>query len=533
MVKRILTVVAHGDFMEQPHLKTSGEPATGYHDLKHVFAGLSTLFSIRGTLTLDMMTALPAGGLTRRLHDIAAITRRIHAEATSDSVARLLDQAENEAAANPENQDVWNVANLREMRRIHTRLTALPPDLYAASAQTAGEGRQRHADALNGQGWHEVKFYLSQTIDLYRRIAERRQKAFGARTPYDALLTLYADGLSETRVDAVYDSLLKPLAALRDAAIEKEKSLAPPLPLDGDFSRGDQMWLNKTILEIMGFDFSRGTLQITTLSPRTGGNADDARLLVRCGEGACFLDSLEDTLYQGARGLYLQNLPADWMTQPVGRDLGPLMMNALSNLYETILGRTPQFFDFVSTRAEGAFRQFRNKSFEPENLYRLKKIITPTARRDNADELTKIFHDAMRYRIERDLINGDLSVTDLPGRWNAESARCLGVMPQTAEEGPLQNPDWFTGRFGFIPANTLSHIMACALHEKLYAEMGHMNDMIRFGDLKPINQWLKKNIHEKGKSVETFALMEQITDEPFSIAPLLRHLERRYLSDKR
>jgi Zn-dependent M32 family carboxypeptidase len=30
--------------------------------------------------------------------------------------------------------------------------------------------------------------------------------------------------------------------------------------------------------------------------------------------------------------------------------------------------------------------------------------------RNEADELTKIFHDLLRYRIEKDLINGKLNV---------------------------------------------------------------------------------------------------------------------------
>lgn len=517
---------------EQPQLKTVGEPAAGYNDLKYYFANLNTLFSIRGMLAMDMMTAMPSGGLARRLHDISAVTKRIYAETTTNAVSRLLDQVEEQAAARKDGWSEWDLANLREMRRIHSHLSALPPDLYIASVQVASEGRKRHA-AASGQAWKDFQPYIGQVIDLYKRIGDLKQKKFGVDTPYKALLLGYASDISLPQMDALYDSLLDPLAKIRDEAIEKEKGKTPPIPLDGDFSRGDQMWLNKTILEIMGFDFSRGTLQVTGLSPMAGGSPDDVRILVRCGDSDNFLDSMEDTLYQGARGLYLQNLPEDWMTQPVGQDLGSLMMNAQSTLYETILGRTPQFFDFISTRAEGVFRQFRNKSFEPENLYRLRKVITPSAMRNEADELTKIFHDVMRYRIERDLINGELSVSDLPDRWNEESRKYLGIVPNRAEEGPLQNPDWFTGRFGFIPTNTLSHIIAATLHDRLYADMGNLPSMVQFGDFKPINEWLKKNIHSKGRNTGTLELVQQITGEPLSAAPLLQHLERRYLSDKR
>lgn len=517
---------------EQPQLKTVGDSAAGYRDLKYYFANLNTLFSIRGTLAIDMMTAMPPAALNRRMHDISAMTKRIYAETTTNAVTKLLEQVEAEAAAAPDDWNNWDLQNLREMRRIHSHLSALPPELYIASVQVATEGRKRHA-AAQSQSWQEIQPYITQVVDLYRKIGELKQKKFEVKSPYKALLLGYASDISLNQMDALYDALLDPLKSLRDQAIQKQNSQPAPLALEGDFSRGDQMWLNRTILEIMGFDFNRGTLQVTSLSPMTGGTPEDTRILVRCGDSDSFLDSLEDTLYQGAAGLYIQNLPQEWISQPVGRDLGSLLMNAQSTLYETIIGRTPQFFDFIAVRAEGVFRQFRNKSFEPENLYRLKKVITPTARRNDADELTKIFHDVMRYRIERDLINGSLSVADLPERWNEESRNYLGMAPQDATEGPLQNPDWFTGRFGFIPTNTLSHIIAASLHEKLYSELPNMASMIEQGELRPVHEWLKQNIHSKGRSIDAMELIENVTGEKLSAAPLLQHLERRYLSDKR
>ncbi len=517
---------------EQPQLKTVGNLGAGYKDLKYYFANLNTLFSIRGMLAVDMMTAMPQGAINRRMMDISAITKRIYAETTSPSVTKLMDEVEAEAHQNSDGWSSLDIENLSEMRRIHSHLSALPPELYLASVQVANEGRKRHA-AAQSQTWDEISPYIAQIIDLYRKIAGLKQKKFDTKTPYKSLLLGYASDISEKQMDALYDSLLEPLAKIRDEAIQKQNEQEPPIKLDGDFSRGDQMWLNKTIMEMMGFDFARGNLQVTALSPMVGGTCEDTRVLVRCGDSDSFLDSMEDTLYQGASGLYTQNLPAEWSSQPVGQDLGTVMMTANSLLYESIIGRTPQFFEFIAVRAEGVFRQFRNKSFEPENLYRLKKIITPTAHRNDADELTKIFHDVMRYRIERDLINGSLEVKDLPDRWNDESKKYLGITPTTTAEGPLQNPDWFTGRFGFIPTNTLSHIMATTLHEKLFHVMPNLSSMVQYGDLKPIGEWMKTNIYSKGRSVPTLKLMEDITGGALSIDPLLRHFERRYLSDKK
>ncbi len=515
------------------NLKTVAEPAKGYNDLKFYFANLNTMFSIRNTLAIDMMTAMPAGGLKRRIHDISSITKRIYAETTTPTITNLLDSVENELAANPDGWEEIDKSNLREMRRIHSHLSALPPELYIASVKVANEGRKLHALAMAKNNWEDAQPYIEKVVDLYRKIAKLKQKKFGTPTPYRALLQGYASDISDHQMDELYDELLTPLKELYTKAVEKQKQQDPAIPLEGDFSKKDQMWLNKTVLEMMGFNFERGGLYVTNLAPMTGGNPDDVRILVRCGDSDNFLDSLEDTLYQGARGLYYQNLPKEWQTQPVGQDQGAIMLNALSLLYETIIGRTPQFFDFISVRAEGVFRQFKNKSFEPENLYQLKKIINQTTSRNDADELSKIFHDILRYRIERDLINGDLEVKDIPARWNEESKGLLGKEPKTLADGPLQNPDWFTGRFGFIPTNTLSHIIAAELHNTLYKQIEDLPTQVQKGNLLSMGEWIKTNIHEVGRHVGTLETIKNITGKELSAKSLLKHLERRYLSDKR
>lgn len=509
------------------------EPAVGYQDLKYYFANLNTMFSIRNTLATDMMTAMPFGGLEKRIHDISSITKRIYAETTTPTVSGLLDKVESTASNNSEDWNEWDLANLREMRRIHSHLSALTPELYLASVQVSNQGRRKHQQALKNNDWNETQNYIGQVVDLYKKIAELKQKKFETRTPYKALLLGYASDISENEMDNLYDNLLDPLQDLHNKALEKQNSDVPPIKLEGDFSKEDQMWLNKTILELIGFDFNRGDIFTTNLAPMTSGSAQDARVLVRCGDSNTFLDSLEDTLYQGARGLYLQNLPNDWLSQPVGQDQGALIMNALSILYETMIGRTPQFFNFISVRAEGVFRQFKNTSFAPENLYRLKKHVTKTSKRNEAGEISKIFHDVLRYRIERDLINGSLKAKDLKERWNEESKNLIGVTPEGLTDGVLQNPDWFTGRFGFIPTNTLSHIIAAEIQNKLFETIPNIKEQIEKGQFQEIGNWLKENIHSKGRSIDALAMIKSYTGSELSEKPLLTHLERRFLSDRR
>lgn len=508
-------------------LESVQEPAKGYNDLKFYFANLNTMFSIRNTLAVDMMTAMPAGSLKRRMHDISSVTKRIYAETTTPTVTKLLEQVENEAQAHPDNWTEWDKANLAEMKRIHSHLSALPPDIYTASVQIANEGRKIHRLAMNRENWDEAQPYIEKVVDLTRRISELKQKKFNTPSPYRALLMGYASDISDRQMDDLYDGLLAPLKTLSEKAQQADESTPA---LEGHFSRKDQMWLNRKLLEMMGFDFARGGLYISNLSPMTGGNPEDVRILVRCDSEETFLDSLEDTLYQGARGLYHQNLPEDWISQPVGQDQGAIMLNTMSILYQTVIGHTNEFIEFLTSRAEGVFKDFgADNAKNLSSIYKAKKTIKQTTVRNEADELSKVFHDILRYRIERDVINSDLQVKDIPDRWNSDCKELIGLEPETLTRGALQNPDWFTGRFGFIPTNTLSHIMAAELYGVLDEKVDNLSGAIKKGEIKEIGSWLKENIHQTGRKQGTFETMNTILGRELDSDVLVKYLEARYL----
>ena len=486
----------------------------GYADLKSYFSNINTMFSVRNVLAVDMMTAMPSGGAGQRLQDIASITKRIYAETTSPSVTNLLGAVEGSAG----DLDHWDAKNLEEMRRIHTHLSALPPNLYVATVHATNEGRRHHRRAMQTQDWNETSVYLTQVVELYRKIAGLKQAAFNAASPYEALLLGYGSDVSEKQLDGIYNKLQAPLKDLRARIIEKQGG-TEGYPADiPDLPQAKQGEIARTLLERMGVDFSRATLAMTNGSPYAAGTRDDVRLLVRVASGDDHYAFLKDALYQGARALYLQNLPEDWKTQPVGQGLGTLMVNTISALYESVIGRMPHLLESVMPNATAEDRAYFDA---------VRRTVRTSALRNKADEVSKISHDLMRYSIERDLISGSLSVADLPDRWAEESKKFLGAAPKNAAEGALQNPDWFTGRFGFIPTNTLSHIGAISLYDTLEGKHSDAKDRIKSGDLGFIGAWLTENIFTKGRSVGAVELIESITGNPLDHNGLLAHFENR------
>ena len=109
----------------------------------------------------------------------------------------------------------------------------------------------------------------------------------------------------------------------------------------------------------------------------------------------------------------------------------------------------------------------------------------------------------------------------------------MGVEPNAVSEGALQNPDWFTGRFGFIPTNTLSHIIAVSLFDKIEQDHSDALDKIKNGDLSFITSWLTENIFSKGRSINAVEVAEELTGKALSSDTLLAHFENRYIDGTR
>ena len=63
----------------------------------------------------------------------------------------------------------------------------------------------------------------------------------------------------------------------------------------------------------------------------------------------------------------------------------------------------------------------------PEDFYRAINHVSPTFIRVEADECTYNLHVIIRFEIELALVEGDLSVADVPDAWNAKMKEYLGL----------------------------------------------------------------------------------------------------------
>jgi carboxypeptidase Taq len=164
-----------------------------------------------------------------------------------------------------------------------------------------------------------------------------------------------------------------------------------------------------------------------------------------------------------------------------------------------------------------------------DNLKRMYNRVSPGFIRVDADEVTYPAHVILRYRLEKQIIAGDLAMADLPGAWNEGMRTLLGITPPDDGQGCLQDIHWYDGAWGYFPTYTLGAIAAAQLFAAAKAAAPEIPAAIGRGDFAPLVGWLRQNVHAWGSFHSTDDLLQQATGHPLDPQAFEAHLTARYL----
>ena len=493
-----------------------------YDNLARQFHRLGALRAASGMLQWDSAAMMPAGAAAGRAEQIAQLNLVCHEILTDPLIADLLDRAE----ASSSDTNPWNRANLREMRRAWRHATAVPPALVEALSRAVSDCEHYWREARHRNDFAGLKPKFERVLSLVRESAAAKAQAFGM-SPYDALLDEYEPGLSALRIDALFGDLLPFLKDAFPRVIDRQAKEPPPLRPEGPFPVEAQRRLGLDFMAVLGFDFERGRLDVSH-HPFTGGAPSDVRITTRYHEGD-FLRGLMGVWHETGHALYEQGLPEAWALQPVGQAPGMVLHESQSLLIEMQVCRSDAFLGFAAPRIAEAFGG-RGKAWEPGNLARHSRRVARSLIRVDADEVSYPLHVILRYRLERAMIAGELTIADLPGAWNEAMRELVGIAPPDDKDGCLQDIHWPGGAFGYFPTYTLGALAAAQLFAAASRAEASISAGIAKGDFKPLLAWLRANIHGRGHLERTDALLAAATGAPLGTDAFKAHIARRYLS---
>ena len=492
-----------------------------YHLLEERFARISSIEDAIGILQWDAETMMPEGAAGSRSDQLATLKGLAHELLTAPDMGDLLAQA----AEDGDQLDDWQRANLREMKRIYVHASAVPADLVEASSRAVSKAELVWREARQNGDFALLLPHLALVLAFQQQIGQAKGHALEL-SPYDALLDSYDPGLRQAAIDPLFAELGAELPALIQEAQERQKELPAIQLLNGLFPVDDQRRIGERLMKAVGFDFNQGRLDVS-LHPFCGGSTGDVRITTRYSE-ANFVSALIGVLHETGHALYEQGRPERWRRQPVGLARGISMHESQSLLIEMQACRSREFVAYLAPLLRETF-QGEGPAWSPENLHRILTKVEPGFIRVDADEITYPAHILVRYKLEKALIVGDLQIKDLPGAFNEEVRKLLGLAVPNDSLGCLQDIHWPGGAWGYFPTYTLGAMTAAQLFRAACQADADILPSLSTGDFAPLRTWLRANVHAKGSLMTTDQLLVAATGRPLTAEVFRTHLQERYL----
>ena len=490
--------------------------------LQQLRARLGELEDLRNTAGLlgwDQQTMMPPRGGASRAESMATVERIRHEMLVADETGQLLDAAAAELdGASAESDDA---SLIRVTRRHYEKARRVPTQLAADIARAASLGQEAWVVARQNSDFAAFVPYLTHNLDLARQYVDCFD---GFEVPYDVLLDDFEPGMKSAQVRALFDELKRELVPLIATLAEHRASVDPSI-LHGTFPIDRQRELVAQVVGLMGFDRTGWRMDDTVHPFATGIGAGDVRITTRW-EEPYYASGLYGAMHECGHGLYEDGIAQSLRRTPLGHGESLGLHESQSRMWENMVGRGRAFSGVLAPRINALF----GTSAEPDALYRAVNFIEPTFIRVEADEATYGLHIVLRFELEQELIEGRLAVADLPEAWNARVMDYLGLEVTDDAHGVLQDVHWSGGMIGYFPTYALGNLIAGQLWDAVHSEIPDLDDRIADGELSPLREWLRENVHEHGAKFSTPELLERVVGGPIAVGPFVSYLKAK-LSD--
>lgn len=496
----------------------SATPA--YAALCATYTRLHRFQHLRSIGTWDREVHMPPGGNEPRAAAMAELGVLMHDIVTDPKLGELIVAAEGEPL------DEFARASVREMKRRWREMNLVPAELIKEKTLVTARCEHAWRTQRGANDWAGFLPNLKEVVRVEREVARRLGEGLGL-SPYDALLDHFEPGVRSADVERIFGEVKSWLPGFIQRAVARQK-VEPVVEARGPFPVEKQRALGLAVMRLLGFDFERGRLDVST-HPFCGGVPEDVRITTRYNEDD-FARSLMAVIHETGHARYEQNLPRETVALPVGRARSAGIHESQSLAFEMQVARHPAFLRFLAPLIREHLGD--QPAFSAENLVRRYRRVQPDLIRVEADELCYPAHVILRFEIERPLVNGEIACEDIPALWDEKMRATLGLDTRgNYKDGCMQDIHWAEGLMGYFPSYTLGAMCAAQYFAAMRRAIPDLESRLGAGDLKPVFGWLEENIWRHGSRYETPDLLARATGEPLNPAHFRAHLEARYLAN--
>lgn len=455
-----------------------------------------------------------AGAFTSKV--IGALSEEYYRIMTGDDMKKALDKCEKE-------KDLTEVekAVVREAREAREELICIPSDEYRENAQLVSESTRVWTKARESGNFDEFVPTLKKVIDFQKKFAAYRKK--NGKKLYDVMLDTYEKGFNMELLDRFFARLKKEIVPLLKEIMDHGKTIDNSF-LKGDYPEENQRKLAEFLAEYVGFEFNKGVLSVSAHPFTTNLHNHDVRITTNYSDRVD--SSIFSVIHEAGHGIYELGI-GDELTQTlVGQGASMGMHESQSRFFENIIGRSPAFWEPLYEKLQKLFPRELESVTRQQFVEAVNKV-EPGLIRTESDELTYSLHIMIRYELEKKIVEEDLDLHELPKLWADKYEEYLGIRPENATEGVLQDIHWSQGSFGYFPSYALGNAFGAQIYEQMKKEMD-VEGLLKEGKLSVIREYLRKHVHQYGKLKSSRQILKDITGEDFTPDYYIQYLKDKY-----
>jgi len=412
---------------------------------------------------------------------------------------------------------------VRLLRRELDVFTKIPPKLVEERERITTEATVVWRKARKNSDFKLFEPHLEKILALTRKIAD----CLGyTGHPYNAMLNLYEEGFTVRDADAVF-SLLVPGTKRMFEKVSVAGVYPPKHPLESaKYDINAMVRVNKGVLQMLEMPMDRFRMDVSTHPFTVGIAPDDVRITTRY-EGINFKSTLFSTIHESGHALYALQLDKKFRFTPLAEGASVGLHESQSRFWENVVGRSRDFSKLINPLLKKNL-PFVSR-YSTEQLYLYFNTVRRSLIRVDADELTYNLHIALRYDLEKKMLNGDVKASELPAVWNDTSKEYLGLKPKNDAEGVLQDVHWSGGGLGYFPTYSLGNVVLGMIWHKM-GDGELVRKSVGKGDLMQLRKWLQVNIHRWGAVYSPKELQMRIFGESYNPERLLKYYETKFLA---
>lgn len=493
--------------MSQTHDTTSS-----YDELVTRLRGIYDVQQMNQLLDWDRLVTMSDEGAAVRGKQKSTANSVLKEKLTDDRMGELFEEIDTEQL------DDEQSAVVREAKRRYEKNVNSPTQIEAPLRQRLNKAGPFWQKAVKTGDFGEYVPLLDEILQLQRKRASHLDPE---RDPSAVLFENKHTHIDIDTADRVFDTLLEELVPLRDELAASSTEMESSFAGTTAFPVEKQEELNRKVLDVLGFDWSRGRLD-TAPHAFSCGNPYDVRIATPYDE-ADPTDALLTALHEFGHAIYTLGLPEDHYGTPLGTAMGGIVHESQSFFWENHIGRSRAFWEFVLPELTDVFPELADVSVE-EAYETVNRAYDDGLLYVEGKEVTLHINNVVRHRMERKCYElDDLGeVADVVGE---EMDERLGVQPDTPKK--FQNAPWPKGFFGF-EAYTLGAVLAAQLNAAASSDIEDFDGKIRRGEFGDLQNWLTENVYSHGQRYSVPELVERATGEELTADYYVDYVREKY-----